>query len=122
MCRLAIGVGQVASLAHEASEHRILLPRIAPHHRVLGGERNDALAPAVEVWVAFDDNAAGTERSNRLERRLVQLNLGTRMNYIELDTESTRCVTNRLAQRSGSWDFAVSDRLLTQPITEVNAG
>src|SRR5262249_56393244 len=33
--RLAIGVGQAAAVAHEASEHRIFSPRIAPHHRVI---------------------------------------------------------------------------------------
>src|SRR5262252_7076151 len=94
VCRLAIGVGQVAAVAHEASEHRILSPRIAPHHRVMGGERNNALAPAVEEWVAFDNDSAGAERSNRLER-LVQLNLSACMNYIELDAKSARGIAYR---------------------------
>jgi hypothetical protein len=49
----------------------------------MGGERNNALAPAVEEWVAFDNHGTGAERRNRLER-LVQLNLSACMNYILL--------------------------------------
>src|SRR5262249_3901333 len=86
----SICIGKNRSIAHQAAGHRKIAPLVHRRDRMAGGQRDNAIRPAVEKRVALDEQRSGALLDESYER-VVDVAVVAGMKY-----------KNLLARRAGS--------------------